>query len=196
MNASEILVKAIDRAITGAPPKNTTHLIYELFLVPNYPKEAITKQELAGLHDDQKRWLSAFTATRDFDEQAQRRRWAQDLANPDADHLNPTVRTRSLESRISEGASKVLVGKSKMAEASCSTAKRINVINQRLFPLAEKLLVDRQKSETDEAERYGLTPTPTALTAALKGFVNMLRVTHVGAAGSKPSDMCPFITIN
>ena len=122
-------------------------------------------------------------------------RYGAQFANG-ADHTDEKVRTRGLESFVSENAAKMAACRSAMGEASMAAAKLVNTINARLLPIAEQVLAERQKNEKAEAEKYGLAIVPSALSTALAGFVNSLRVAHIGDSGHKPSDMSALITLD
>ena len=189
------IADSIDRAIdvlAVKKPKNTTRLLFELACQTDSAAQ-LTKTELAGLKSAQAKWKAAFEATTTFSEPAAKMRWSQHLADGSLDHLSATTRTRSLESLVTEYASKMLVAKSNMGTASCDGAKIINVVFPRIASVAERLLTTRQEAERGECEGFGLAPELSPVTRALAVFVNLLKSPSVGGSGNPPVQMAPFI---
>jgi hypothetical protein len=188
------IAAAIDKALEAKPKLNTTDLIFAA-VVEFDPSAAPPKDDVAALKRAQSKWERAFKA--DYSERAAKVKWSEHLADSKLDHLDPATRTRGMESLISEYASKQLVAKSKMGEASIEAAKVANTLVKRLAPAAERWLKQRIEAERAEAQRFGLEPIPSAVTSALKDFVNRLKgPPFQGYSGYPPSSFCFFLNLN
>jgi hypothetical protein len=177
------VLNALDAAL--AKPKAT---LYQ-FLTEQAPEAAISKDEIHALRDGERKWKQGFEATCTFTEGGARVRYYAQFGNGQ-DHTDAAVRTRGLDSFISENEAKMKASKEKMETASKEAAKVVNGIRARLLPIAEQVLSERQKAETTEAERFGLVPVLSALTTALAQFTNGLKAQSEGSTGNPPRQMC------
>jgi hypothetical protein len=192
-NIGKKLLNAIDRAVSG-PPKNIPALLYD-WITEQQPDAAATKDELRALKDAQAKWQKAFDGTHKFTEGFAHQRFHAQLQNG-KDHTDETVRTRGIESFVSENAGKLLVCKANMKEAGREAGTAINAIVARLAPVAKSILDARVQAELAEAQRFGLARVPSALTTALAEFANGLGQRHGENWHGKPSDMISFLTFN
>jgi hypothetical protein len=191
MNILQTLTNALDKITEPAKPRN--YLYYD-WVSELFPEAKVTADDIRDGRTAKAEWAAAFEGTKVFTEAGARMRFAKQFENGQ-DHTQEGVRTRGLESFISENAGKQAACKAKMAQASRDAAKVFNSIIARLRPAAVALLDERVKAEVAEAKRFGLARVPAAATTALAEFVNQLQPRDTNSTG-KPEDMFFFIDLN
>jgi tRNA A37 threonylcarbamoyladenosine modification protein TsaB len=182
------LMDTLTSALTGQPAKRTPTLVYE-YLAAQDASAAVSKTEAREFAAAKKKWQTGFHGTTVYTEAGARTRYNAQFSDG-KDHADVTVRTRGLESLVSENAAKILVCKSAMFAASGEACTVINAVHARVLPAAAKVLAAREKAESEEAAKFNLVCVPSALTGALKQFANSLKGERV--AGGKPDDIAAF----
>jgi hypothetical protein len=189
MNIAQTLTKALDAITTPRPPLN--HLLYE-WVVEHSREVAATADELRDARAAQAKWEKAFQCSCAYSERGAKDLYARQLIDDSKDHLDPLVRTRGLESLISEFSAKQQIAKNEMRAAGQEAARVLNAVLNRVRPAAVALLKEREAAEQAEAARFGLVRVPAAATTALAEFANSLRPQDTVG---KPSDVFFFLDL-
>jgi hypothetical protein len=195
---TKTLVGALDRAFS-APPKNTPILI-GAEVAKFDPTAALTKDERPSMKEEDRNWQAGFTETSTWTES--RARVDHSLHVDKAtervkDGTLAQVRTRGYESLVSEYAARSSAGKRVMQQAGENAARLARPIMIRWVDAAERFVAAREKAESDEASRFGLTPVPSALTTETKKIIGTIKRRLANqSTGARPSDLLFFASID